>query len=194
MDGRGQVAQLALHQALRSVARLFVALYPPREVAGALLEQLEALRLPPHRATPLEQVHMTLSFLGEVSDRDWPETAESVERGAAGVRAFELTPRALVTLPERSLARLVAATTDAPAALLELRARLVARLVTRRRKEAPFRPHMTLCRFRAPTRCALPASELSLPTFPVEAISLQRSILRPEGAEHRQVARVHLAG
>lgn len=174
------------------MARLFVALYPPRELARALLDALESFTLPPHRATPLEQVHMTLLFVGEVPERELAEVAESVERAAAGIEAFELAVEGLFPLPERGPARLVAAGTGAPSALLELRRRLVPRLVTPRPKEAPFRPHLTLCRFRTPTRCTLPPHELRLAPFRVESISLQRSVLRPEGAEHRQVLRVPL--
>lgn len=173
--------------------RLFVALYPPRELARAWLEALASLSLPAHRATPLDQIHMTLVFIGEVPERDLAETSASVERGAAGVGAFELAPQGLFTLPERGPARLIAAGTDAPPALLELRRRLVPRLVTPRNRPAPFRPHLTLCRFRAPTRYELPPLELDLPPFRVEEISLQRSILRPEGAEHRQLVRAPLA-
>ena len=180
----------AIH--LKIVARLFVALYPSRETARALLDSLASLELPPHRVTPIDQVHMTLAFLGEIAEHDIEAVAESVERAAAAVASFELTLQELVVLPERGPARLIAATTDAPAALLELRARLVARLVTRARKEAPFKPHLTLCRFRAPTRFSLPGSERIATSFAVEAVSLQRSVLRPEGAEHRQVLRAVL--
>ncbi len=175
------------------MARLFVALYPPREVARALLDALEGLALPPHRATPLDQVHMTVLFVGEVPERDLAATAESVERAAAGIAAFELAVERMLPLPDRGPARLIAAGTNAPGALVELRRRLVARLVTPRPKEAPFRPHLTLCRFRAPTRFALPPQGTPAPPpFRVDAISLQRSILRPDGAEHRQVLRVPL--
>jgi RNA 2',3'-cyclic 3'-phosphodiesterase len=175
------------------LARLFVALHPPRELACALLEAAGALELPAHRVTPEDQVHMTLAFIGEIPERQVQGIADSVQGAAAGVAAFALQLQALVVLPERGPARLVAATTDSPAALLELRRRLVARLVTRRRKEAPFRPHLTLCRFRAPTRLALQPMALALPPFPVESLSLQGSVLHPAGAVHRQVARFPLA-
>lgn len=174
------------------MARLFVALYPPRELARGLLDTLAGCSLPPHRVTPLEQVHMTLLFIGEVPERELGATADSVERAAAGVEAFDLTVEGLFPLPERGPARLIAAGTDTPGALLELRRRLVPRLVAPRSKQTPFRPHLTLCRFRAPTRYELPPLELALEPFRVDSISLQRSILLPEGAEHRQVLRVPL--
>ena len=44
--------------------RLFVAVYPPHESARAMLTALPELKLPPHRATPRELLHLTLQFIG----------------------------------------------------------------------------------------------------------------------------------
>lgn len=174
------------------MTRLFIALYPPIGVARALLSSLAPLELPKHRATPAEQLHMTVLFLGETAERELDNVLESIARAAAAVASFALTPTTLSLLPERGPARLVAALTDTPPALVELRRRLVARLATQRRKPGPLTGHFTLCRFGAPTRCKLPAVELRVEPFEVRSISLQRSILRPEGAEHRHVARFEL--
>lgn len=172
--------------------RLFLSLQPPIEVARALLATLQHLTLPAHRVTPLDQVHMTVLFLGEVEERRLAATIESAERAAASIAPFQLTLTELETLPEEGLARLVAAATDAPSALLELHARLVARLATQRARPAPLHPHLTLCRFNSPTRFALPSRALEPLTFGVEELSLQHSTLRPSGAEHRQIARIAL--
>ena len=174
------------------MTRLFIALYPPISVARELLASLAPLELPKHRATPAEQLHMTVLFLGETSERELDNVLESIARAAAAVPPFTLTPTTLALLPERGPARLVAALTDTPPALVELHRRLVARLATQRRKPGPFTAHFTLCRFAAPTRCKLPALELRSEPFEVPSIALQRSILRPEGAEHRHVARFEL--
>src|SRR5687768_18549446 len=100
--------------------RLFVAAYPPRDIAQAMLDAMRALKLPSHRATVCEQLHMTLQFIGDTPARDLETTIESVERAAAGLSAFELAVRSLIQLPQRGPARLIAAETDAPATLLEL--------------------------------------------------------------------------
>src|SRR5690606_23530157 len=60
--------------------RLFVAAYPPRETAEAMLEALRTLTLPDYRITPIEQVHLTLQFIGDTPARDLDETIESVRR------------------------------------------------------------------------------------------------------------------
>src|SRR5688572_27304408 len=129
--------------------RLFVGIYPPREVAEAMLNAMAELKLPAHRPTLCEQVHLTLQFIGDTPARELDATIESVERGAAGLSAFELSAERLIQLPERGPARLVAAQTDAPPTLVELHRRLAMRLArnVRDRNEERFRPHLTLCRF-----------------------------------------------
>ncbi len=172
--------------------RLFLALYPPAAVARELLEQLARLELPQHRPTPLDQVHMTVLFLGDVDERDLTATVESAERAAASVAPFELKVNALEALPEQGLARLIAAATDAPRELVELRRRLVSRLAAQRAKPGPLHPHLTLCRFPSPTRLDFEPVPLAGPAFRVDALSLQKSVLHTAGAEHRQIARIAL--
>ena len=177
------------------MARLFVAIYPPIETASRLLAQLDRLgpeALPEHRRTRVDKVHLTVLFLGEVDARDVDRTAESVERAAAGVRAFDLCPRWLMTLPPQKPARLVAAGTDAPSALIELRKRLVQRLSSGRRRVQDFLPHLTLCRFTRPTPVELEPRPLDVEGFPVTELSLMQSRLEPSGSEHRRLLRVAL--
>lgn len=178
-----------------STLRLFVAAHPPPEVACALLESLSRLELPAHRAVPAAQIHLTSQFIGDTPAKRLPEVVESVERSCAGLEAFALTPLRLIALPQTGPARLVAAETDAPAALLELHRRLAHRLAknARERPGDKFLPHLTLCRFT--TAGAAPAglpSPLEVGPFPVRHVTLLRSVLLRDGAEHRPVARFDL--
>lgn len=169
--------------------RLFVAAYPPAESARAMLSALEPLALPPHRVTLLEQLHLTLQFIGDTPQTQMDATIESVQRAAAGLKAFQLTPRRLITLPERGPTRLVAVETDAPATLLELQRRLAMRLA-RNVREKPgdrYRPHLTLCRFRSPTRGVKIDQEFALEPFPIDRIRLMCSTLSSNGAQHVEV-------
>jgi 2'-5' RNA ligase len=121
--------------------------------------------------------------------------SESVERSVAGVGAFELRPLRLVTFPERGRPRLIAMETDAPPALLEVQRRLVHRLARSSRTKTGdrFRPHLTLMRFTGAAQPRDVDAPVELPPFRVEALSLMRSILRPAGAEHAEVARFALS-
>lgn len=174
--------------------RLFVAVYPPPEMARQLLEMLGGMTLPAHRLTSLDQVHMTLQFIGDTPARELEATVESVTKAAGGLAAFDLIPQALIVLPERGPARLVAAQTDSPPTLLELQRRLAMRLAhhVRRKPADRFRPHLTLCRFKAPARVRIPAKDLSHAPFRVDQIALMRSTLTQAGAQHHAVASVRL--
>jgi 2'-5' RNA ligase len=174
--------------------RLFIGIYPPAPLARWMLEAIGAVQLPPHRAVPAEHVHLTLQFIGDTPRGELPATVESMERSAAGLRAFELTVQRLITLPERGPRRLIAACTDAPGILEELKRRLVTRLARpgERRSRRPFRPHLTLARFRKPTPGPAIDHPLEQRRFPVDRIVLMRSTLRPEGAQHTEVAHATL--
>jgi RNA 2',3'-cyclic 3'-phosphodiesterase len=177
--------------------RLFVAIHPPVDSAQAMLESLHNLSdLPSHKPTALEQVHLTLQFIGDRPVKDLDETIESVQRALAGLAAFELAPQRLITLPERGPARLIACETDAPATLMELQRRLAHRLAKNPREAADqrFRPHLTLCRFRSPARHVRIDMPVEMRAFAVSAIRLMRSTLDPSGAQHHEVVSVALNG
>jgi len=176
------------------VLRLFVAIYPPEGIARDLLRLMRSQDPPSYRQTPLDQVHVTLQFIGDTPGRDLDDTRESVVRSAGGLGSFCLTPQRLVTLPQRGRPRLIAAETDAPATLLEIKRRLVQRLARqpRERAEQDFRPHLTLCRFTHSARPARADTPIDAPGFEVNEIVLVRSVLRPEGALHSPVERVPL--
>ncbi len=175
--------------------RLFVAVYPPPETAVALLAALTQLDLPPNRVVTSGQVHVTLHFIGETPESKVDAIAESVRHAAGGLASFALTPRRLITLPQRPPVRLVVAETDRPAALMELHRRLVTRLARNPRHRAGdrYRPHLTLCRLGSPAK--LPAIEvpLGVPPFMVQEIALVRSTLRPQGAHHETVRVIDLS-
>lgn len=177
----------------RPVMRLFVAVYPPVESARGIVELLRGVELPEHRLVPPEQVHMTLQFIGDTDERQLAEVMESVERAAAGVEAFSLRPRELMCLPESGDARLVAIETDAPAGLLEIQRRLAAKLARNPRDRQRFLPHMTVCRFRNGARVwRVERRAVEVEPFAVREIRLMESVLRPGGAEHREVGRAVL--
>jgi 2'-5' RNA ligase len=174
--------------------RMFVAAYPSHESARAMLKAAEKLSLPPHRVLPREQVHLTLQFIGDVPANELDAVTESVERSAAGLPTISLTPAKLISLPDRGPARLIAAETDAPGTLMELQRRLAHRLASnsRDKDDRPYRPHLTLCRFRSPARGVTVDQPLNAPSFEVDRIVLMRSTLKPDGAHHHEVAAVAL--
>lgn len=166
--------------------RLFVGVYPPRPRAIELVRALEPLSLPKNRATPADHVHLTLQFVGDVPASDLEDVRESVRRAASGLSGFSLTPRRLLTLPERGGARLIALETDSPAPMMELQRRLAHRLARSARNQPGdrFRPHLTLCRFDPGVRAEHFVHDVSSEAFDVHSIRLMKSLLKPTGAEH----------
>jgi 2'-5' RNA ligase len=176
--------------------RLFVAIYPPTDIARDLGAALNRLELPDFRLVPVEQVHLTLQFIGDTPAPQMDETTETVRRSTEGVKGFDLQLRLLIRLPERGRARLIAAEADRPPGLMEIQRRLAARLARnpRRNPSDRFRPHLTLCRFRSPTNLGRLDEPLEVEPFAVREISLMRSTLRPQGAQHDVEASFSLEG
>jgi len=171
------------------VVRLFVAAYPPAEWSARALALLDEVRLPPRaRTTTVGALHLTIQFIGDASEKELPGVIESVERSAAGIGAFDLTPQRVITLPERGHARLIALELDCPPMLRQLHGRLVSRLARNPRgsEGARFVPHLTVCRF---DPCPRPFVEMpiELPAFGIDEIRVMRSVLRPSGADHTMV-------
>lgn len=166
--------------------RLFVAAYPPTVLVAQWSEHVQRLDLPPHRDTPREQVHLTLQFIGDTPVAKLDETKESIDRATGGLGGFSLAAQELITLPERGPARLVAIETDVPPTLLELQRRLATRLAhnVRRHPSKQFRPHLTLCRFKTPTRIEPLNEPREDEPFAVRELFLMKSVLKPTGAEH----------
>jgi 2'-5' RNA ligase len=202
-DGAGHEAKgPARHRGQRPRgARLFVAAYPPPALLDLCQERLAALELPRHRKTPREQIHLTLHFIGETPKQDMDAVLESVERSVTGLEPCTLTAEQLIVLPRHGPGRLIAAQTDTPPSLLELHRRLVQRLARSPRQQPAkgYLPHLTLCRFRSPTPFFLGTEESPLGEtdpaqrkLPLEEVVVVRSILHPEGVEHRRIARFPL--
>lgn len=176
--------------------RLFVAVYPPLSVAKDLLSRAALGGWPAPRPVPAEQVHLTLQFVGDRDGKELAGVVESVERSASGLSGFGVGVVRIRTFPERGPMRLVAAETDAPGPLLELHRRLALRLSHTRsmRREKEFVPHLTLGRYPG-MGLGGASGELAVEglSFRVECLMVMESVLKPEGAMHREVARVELA-
>lgn len=171
--------------------RLFIAAYPPPEIAAALVDAARGLGLSSLKPSSPDEVHITLLFIGDTDERQLDDAAESMHRAASGARAMRVSIERLIGLPERGDCRLIAAQAAAPPALLELQRRLAQRLVrTRPKRERDFLPHLTLGRFpgsgvRLRER-AWPVAKLA---FQVADIRLMASVLNSSGAVHREMGR-----
>jgi len=160
--------------------------------------------LPRASWTRREAWHLTLKFLGEISEEDAERFAAAIAPLAAASRAGALPPGGALLLPPRGRPRVLAVgfgSSERGAALSELArsadaaaARIVEPQGSLRRVERegrrPFRPHVTLARIRDPWppsavaafREAVESAEL--PPFRCDACVLYSSRLNPAGAVH----------
>lgn len=168
--------------------RLFVGLPFPPEIRR-LLSSLGAT-IPGARATPEDQVHLTLRFIGEVEGTLYTDIKEHL----ASIDASPLTLRVSGTghFPPRGRPRVVWAGVDPAGDIIILRNRVNYLLgqCGIEPEQRKFHPHVTLARLKStsPTRVAAFLQNNALlesPQFVIEQINLYSSTLHPEGALHR---------
>jgi len=170
--------------------RLFCALHPQEAQSKEILSRLDSIGpLPEHRVTPIDQLHMTVVFIGEVERSQVAPIEESVQRAASAIAPFSWSPDRIDYLPLRGPARTVAAIGPCCKALEELHQRLAQRLV-RGKKGRSFLPHMTLARFKTPRPMIRIDESYHGPLLQFETVQLVRSRLLPTGAEHQVLLEV----
>jgi RNA 2',3'-cyclic 3'-phosphodiesterase len=157
--------------------RLFVAVTPPPAVLDRVAELARPER-PGLRWTTRDQWHVTLRFLGEVLDAGPVEAVLRAVRWPAasmwmGPEVAALG-RHVVMLPVAGLDGLAALAREATAALAEPEPR-------------PFVGHLTLARVRQGSAAQLAGEPFESETG-VEAVSLFRSRLHPDGARYEELA------
>ncbi len=185
--------------------RMFVALDLPDTIRGGIgVWGQEALADPALRPVSAENLHITLAFLGNRSERDAGCVAEAIEQSLAPAPLVELLDP--VARPPRGSPRLFALPALSPGAE-QMQAQLSQILISKRLYEPekrPFWPHVTVARVRAEGRGSrrpsgvekppgkLP-SELSKPFYGIRVV-LYRSELQPSGARYVPLAQVKLPG
>lgn len=168
--------------------RLFVAVWPSREVADALAA-LPRPDDPAVRWTTPDQWHVTLRFLGEVpEDRLVDLVAALGTLGAACPPALARVGPATTRLGRSLLVAPVAGVDDLAASVVE-----ATRGVGAPPPEGPFTGHLTLARGRGrrPVPASLAGASLG-GSWPVTELALVRSELRAEGARYDDLAVVAL--
>jgi RNA 2',3'-cyclic 3'-phosphodiesterase len=170
--------------------RLFFALWPPREAAGALHEWAsKASRLSGGRVTRAGTIHLTLAFLGDIEE----ERISSL-KGAARASAGEAHMLPIEQSGYWKHNRIVwAGPKETPAALESLAVDLKNRLLESgfTLEARPFAAHVTLARNAREPR-ELP--ELPEIEWPVSEFVLVRSTTAPEGARYETLERFALRG
>ena len=188
--------------------RLFVALELPPEARLALGRTVDTLRaggVASLRWVAVENVHLTLKFLGDVTPHRVPELGDALAVAAKGHAPFTLhlgeggvfpsirAPQVVWVGLQGDLAALKAVQTDVEHSLAELGFPVEAR---------SFVPHLTVARARGRlsaderTRLGHALQQMEAAdrhAFPIEKVSLMESTLLPSGAVYGHLLQISLA-
>ena len=178
--------------------RAFIAIDLPETLRTALATAQQSFRDACHEArwTRPEGIHLTLKFLGEISDAQTKQVVEALAQ-IGQIEPFPVEVKGFGFFPQARRPRVFWAGVEAPAALAELAARVEGAMekIGFAREDRPFPPHLTLARFQVPRpqtalESAVTAREAqSLGKFEASEFSLFESKLSPQGAQYRKVMR-----
>ncbi len=171
--------------------RLFVAIDLPEEMKQ-WVAKLRREKIPGARWVPVDQLHLTLRFIGEVDDT----TLETIRQTLGAVRSapFRLVVQVMGHFPPRKAPHVLWVGADAGAALADLQCQVekgvqAAGLAPEPR---PFSPHITIARLRdTPPHVAAEFEKrhqaFACAPFEVTAFHLYESTLTGKGAIHTLV-------
>src|SRR5438094_94787 len=151
--------------------RLFLAIDLPEDVRDHLAGVRDALRpiLPKASFAKIENLHVTLKFLGEVDEKKRGELVESLGKIRAG--PVSLAAEKVECFPNRGPVRIVTAALAgnvAPLRALQDSIEQRCKFLGFEREQRAFRPHVTLARARPvlPARFRREAEEATRAIFP----------------------------
>ena len=177
--------------------RLFMAVEIPHAATAELVRWQQdhlagdrALRL-----LPEAQLHITLVFLGQMTEKERDLAAVQLEV-LDGMSAFEVAATGIVGLPQKRPPRVVAAALEEPSgSLAEVHDRLASALVEKKlykQEKRPYFPHVTIARARGRTHLDLAEIKPEPVKFTAVRVTLYNSILTREGAFHEALKTVQL--
>jgi 2'-5' RNA ligase len=178
--------------------RAFIAIELPETIRKALAREQARFRAvcPDARWTRPEGIHLTLKFLGEISAQQEAEVKSALSR-VERFEKFTVGTQGFGFFPDAKRPRVFWAGLDAPPALARLAAEVESALAALGfpPENRPFKPHLTLARFKIPRpqprlEALLAVQDSPLPgSFEVSEFFLWESRLLPGGAEYHKAAR-----
>jgi len=171
--------------------RCFIAILLPDSVRSQIGELQEDLRRSGLKLkwVPPENIHLTLQFLGEISEEQAKQVGAILENACAQTNAFELTAEGIGQFPPKGRPRVVwVGLSGETEPLMDLDRRI--REALRQKQipfdDKPFHPHLTIARveqgFRGPLRTSEAARQFHAGIIRADAVNLMKSDLRPSGA------------
>lgn len=168
--------------------KIFISINISEKVKKRLIKIVEKWQDLPVKWTKEANLHITLAFLGFVSEEDIPEICASVAEAAAKSEIFDLAFDRVELFPSTDEPRMVALTGEANENLKKLVNDIEESLEISKARKKSFRPHVTLGRFRKYKWEALknkPSVAEKLPlTLAVETVQVMASDFDGGGQEY----------
>jgi 2'-5' RNA ligase len=178
--------------------RAFIAIDLPENIRATLAQRQAAFRAacPEARWTRPEGIHLTLKFLGEISEKQTGQVNEAL-CALGPVEKFSIEVKGFGFFPDARRPRVFWAGLEAPPDLEELAKKVEAAMskLGFPVEGRPLTPHLTLARFKIPRPQPALQALLEPPLlgrFEVSDFYLFESKLAPQGAEYRKVLRFPL--
>ncbi len=183
--------------------RIFLAINLPEQIKKKLLAFQREWADLPVRWTREVNLHLTMVFIGYVTDEEMLEICRLTKEVAQKHQSFEIKFNRICLGPPNRPARMIWLEGEENFALGQLKNDLEERLLNsansgfNHRENRAFRPHLTLARIRQMEWRQLPDKpridkEISL-VFPVDSIEVMESHLSRKGAEYAVLESVELA-
>jgi len=152
----------------------------------------------------VDNIHITVVFMGNISTEDIPAIREKIEKGCLGFEPFNISLKGLGVFPDTRRPRVLWLGLEGEIERMSsFKKGLQERLKPFGIKEEKrrFKPHLTLGRFRKPNKSD-PVLEgiisrykdLESPVCPLEELVMFKSELKPGGAEYTRLESLPLKG
>lgn len=191
-----------------SVLRAFIALELPAEIQQPLAAQCAQLKTMmegmPLRWVPVENIHLTLKFLGDVSETSVNTIADIMNSSCSHYAPVEIGVGGLGVFPDMRRPRVIWVDVEAPEELAQLQQRVEADMqrLGYPPEEREFSPHLTLARVQrkakrrdlAEISTCLQAQKLGfLAAAVIDEVALIKSELKPNGAVYTKLSSAPLS-
>lgn len=174
--------------------RLFIGIQIPKEIQEKLKKiqkELEKKRLP-LRFVDVEKIHVTLNFLGHLSDKDVVEVRHILDNLLPSFSPFDISLTSFRFFPDENRIRVVALMIESEGYLEKLQKAIsdeLSRLKSVLVEKREFKPHITIARARdlgIKTKEIEEIKNIEIETakWQVDSIELIESVLSRKGAKY----------
>jgi 2'-5' RNA ligase len=170
------------------MARIFVSI-PVKDVSGlkGAMDELSSVRNV--RASPANQIHITLRFIGDIDERRIPDVVSAVEAACSGTKPFEVSLKGAGCFPDARRPSVVWVGAEPSETLSGIAGRLSKELDSRGidYDRKPFKSHVTIGRCRGPADIGSflgSHEDEEFIRFRCASVKVMRSVLGPGGAKH----------